>query len=99
MPDAWNVFIKMFRFDQYSLSNLNNQLGYISVITAMVGFIPVLVIDIIQERNPNVPFLDKFNKMHIVLRWSLIIVMVLFIVWFGYYGNGLPKYEFGYVQF
>lgn len=99
MPDAWNVFIKMFRFDQYSLSNLNNQLGYISVITAMVGFIPVLVIDIIQERNPNVPFLDKFNKMHIVLRWSLIIVMVLFIVWFGYYGSGLPRYEFGYVQF
>lgn len=99
MPDAWNVFIKMFRFDQYSLSNLNNQLGYISIIAAMVGFIPVLVIDIIQERNPSVPFLEKFNKMHIVLRWSLLILMVLFIVWFGYYGRGLPKYEFGYVQF
>lgn len=99
LNDAWAIFIKMFRFDQYSLSNLNNQLGYLSIIFAMIGFIPVLVIDVIQERNPNVPFLEKFNKKHIVLRWSLLIVMVLFIVWFGYYGSGLPKYEFGYVQF
>lgn len=99
LSDAWIIFTKMFRFDQYSLSNLNNQLGYISVITAIAGFIPVLVIDIIQERNPSIPFLNKYNKMHIVLRWSLIIVMVLFIIWFGYYGSGLPKYEFGYVQF
>ena len=96
---AWVIFTKMFRFDQYNLSNLNNQLGYISIIAAMVGFIPVLVVDIIQERNPSTPFLDKFTKKPIVLRWTLVIVMVLFIVWFGYYGSGLPKYEFGYVQF
>ena len=99
LSDAYLVFIKMFRFDLYNLSNLNNQLGYISIIAAMVGFIPVIVIDIMQEIKPNVPFLEKFNKMHIVLRWSLCIIMVLFIVWFGYYGSGLPKFEFGYVQF
>ena len=99
LTDAWTIFAKMFRFDLYNLSNLNNQLGYISIIFAMVAFIPVLVIDIIQERNPSVPFLDKFTKKPLVLRWSLIIVMVLFIIWTGYYGSGLPKYEFGYVQF
>lgn len=97
--DAWNIFVKMFRFDQYNLSNLNNQLGYISLIVAIVAFIPVLVVDIMQERRPDVPFLDKFNKMHISLRWTLVIIMVLFIIWFGYYGSGLPKFEFGYVQF
>jgi len=99
LSDAWIIFTKMFRFDLYNCSNLNNQLGYISIIAAMVGFIPVLVIDIMQEANPKVPFLDKFNKAPIWVRWTLMIVMVLFIVWFGYYGSGLPKYEFGYVQF
>lgn len=99
LSDAWLVFIKMFRFDQYNLSNLNNQLGYISIIAAMVALIPVIVIDIIQEINPSVPFLQKFNKLNIVLKWSLLIVMVLFTVWFGYYGSGLPKFAFGYVQF
>lgn len=99
LSDAWLIFAHMFRFDQYGLSNLNNQLGYISIITAIVGFIPVLVVDIIQERRPDTPFLTKFNKMHITLRWSLIIIMVLFIVWFGFYGSGLPRFEFGYTQF
>ena len=99
LSDAWLIFSKMFNFADYNLSNLNNQLGYISIIAAIVGFIPVLVIDIIQERNPSVPFVDKFAKKNIMLRWSLLIVMVLFIIWFGYYGSGLPKYEFGYVQF
>ena len=99
LSDAWLVFTKMFRFDLYNLSNLNNQLGYISIIAAIVGFIPVLVIDIIQERRPKTTFLEKFNKLNIVLKWLLCIVMVLFIVWFGYYGSGLPKFAFGYVQF
>ena len=99
LSDAWLVFIKMFRFDQLSCSNLNNQLGYLSVIYAMVGFIPILVVDIIQEVNPKVSFLEKFNKLNVVFKWSLMIVMVLLIVWFGYYGSGLPRFEFGYVQF
>ena len=99
LSDAWLVFIKMFRFDQLDLSNLNNQLGYISIVFAIVGFIPVIVIDIIQEIHPDTSFLEKFNKKNIVLKWSLCIVMVLFIIWAGYYGSGLPKFEFGYVQF
>ena len=99
LSDAWVIFAKMFRFDLYNCSNLNNQLGYISIIAAVVGFIPILVVDIIQERNPNTPFLDKFNKRPLWLRWTLMTMMVLFIIWFGYYGSGLPKYEFGYVQF
>lgn len=99
LTDAWAIFAQMFRFDLFSLSNLNNQLGYISIIAAFVGLIPVLVVDIMQENRPEIPFLAKFNKMHIVLRWGLLIIMILFIVWFGYYGSGLPRYEFGYVQF
>lgn len=100
LSDAWIIFTKMFRFDLYNnLSNLNNELGYISIIAAFVALIPVIVIDIIQECKPNTPFLTKFNKIHISLRWVLCILMVLFTIWFGYYGSGLPKFEFGYVQF
>lgn len=99
LNDAWAIFTKMFMLNQTNLSNLNNQLGYISIAMALVGLIPVIVIDIIQEINPSTPFLEKFNKRPIWLRWSLIILMVLFVIWFGYYGSGLPKYEFGYVQF
>ena len=99
LSDAWIIFTKMFNFTSYGVSNLNNQLGYISIIAALVGFIPIIVIDIIQERHPDTSFLSKFNKKHIVLRWSLMIVMVLFIVWWGFYGSGLPHFEFGYTQF
>ena len=99
LTDAWVIFTKMFMWGDNNLSNLNNQLGYISIIMGLVGFIPVLVIDIIQEINPSTPFLEKFAKRPIWLRWSLIIIMVVIVVWFGYYGSGLPKYEFGYVQF
>ena len=99
LSDAWAIFTKMFMWSDNNLSNLNNQLGYISVIAGVVGFIPILVIDIIQEIRPTTSFLEKFNKTPIVLRWSLLIVMIVLVVWFGWYGSGLPRYEFGYVQF
>lgn len=99
LSDAWLIVSKMFRFDQYSLSNLNNQLGYISLIFVVVSFIPVIIIDSIQERHPETTFLEKFNKWHIALRWSLMAIVFIMIIWFGYYGSGLPHFEFGYVQF
>ena len=59
----------------------------------------VLVVDIIQERHPETSFIDKLNRKPIVLRWGLYIVLIVAIIWFGYYGGGLPVFEFGYVQF
>lgn len=101
LGDAWTIFSKCFSFsgDYFDITNLNNQLGYISMIAALACSIPVLVIDIIQEKNPQTTFLDKFDSKPLALQWALLVLMGVCIIWFGFYGSGLPHFDFGYIQF
>ena len=99
--DAWHVFANMWNIygGEFRIDNLLNQLGYISMIAALVCAIPVLVIDLIQEHNPSTTFIAKLKAKPIVFRFALYLVLIVALVWFGYYGSGLPRFEFGYTQF
>ena len=59
----------------------------------------VLVVDIIQEKHPETTFRQKLQKKNVVLRYGVYLALIVAIIWAGYYGEGLPVFEFGYVQF
>ena len=70
------------------------------MIAACASFIAVIVVDLIEEfKLKGELLLPYFNKKPIYVRWPLLIALVVIIIWFGYYGSGLPHFEFGYVQF
>lgn len=101
LKEAWLLFAKCFTFSDHfiDITNLNNQLGYISMIAALALAVVVFVIDLIQEKKPETTFLQKFDSKPLWLQWSLLILLIVCVVWFGFYGSGLPHYDFGYIQF
>ena len=102
LSDAWKLFIKMFATSDYNntITNLNNQLGYITMIVALFCFLGVIAVDLIEEYYlKGELLLEHFYKKPLYLKWPLLILLIIAIVWFGYYGSGLPHYEFGYIQF
>lgn len=101
LSDVGRLFVKVFSFsDNYiDITNINNQLGYISMIVAILGAVIVFVVDIIQECKPQTSFLEKLNATPIYVQWPLLIGLLLIVIWFGFYGSGLPHYGFGYIQF
>lgn len=94
-------FIKgLFNFNNYfEINAIDTVLGWPSFIVAMILSIVVLIVDLIQEKKPNTTFIEKTRKKHIIVQWSIWILLIVCIVWFGYYGSGLPKFEFGYMRF
>lgn len=101
VSDAFKLIGQIFiPSDAYiDITNINNQLGYISMIAAMAGAIIVFVIDLIQEIKPQTTFLQKFDSKPLYVQWPLLILLIIIVIWFGFYGSGLPHYEFGYTQF
>lgn len=100
IQDVFFIIGRMFTTYNNSVNpNLSSVPGPVSMVLVLLLSIIVLVVDIIQERHPETSFIDKLNRKPIVLRWGLYIGLVVAIIWFGYYGGGLPVFEFGYVQF
>ncbi len=100
LQEAWVLFSRCFHFENYvDITNINNQLGYISMIASLCLTLVVFAIDLIQEIKPNTTFLQKFDAKPLWVQWPLLILMIVCIVWFGFYGSGLPHYDFGYIQF
>ena len=86
-------------FNYWTFVSLNNSLGYPSLIIALACSVIVLIVDLIQEKNPQTTFIEKTKKKPYVVQWAMFIGLIVLVVWFGYYGQGLPKFEFGYVGF
>ena len=85
--------------NEFPFMQIHSSIGAPSLITAMILSLIVFVVDLIQEKNPETTFRQKLKKLPLALEWALLLCLVIFIVWFGYYGQGLPKYEFGYMGF
>lgn len=83
----------------FDITNLNNQLGYLSLIFATVSYLPILAIDIIQEVRPETSFVNKFSTLKRYIQYPILIALGIATIWWGFYGSGLPHFAFGYTQF
>ncbi len=100
LSEAWQLFVKMWNVTDFRIDNLlGTSPGWITSACAVFFSFFVLAIDIIQEVKPNTSFIDKMNKTPAWFRISCYILLTVVIVTFGFYGSGLPRFEFGYVQF
>ena len=91
---------RIFVADNYfNLNFLREQPGAPSIVVASICSLLVLVVDLIQELKPETTFIDKTKKLPVLVQWLLLILLIVCIVWFGYYGSGLPKFNFGYMEF
>lgn len=90
------IFVKK---DFWEFDNFLDTVGMPSLVVAFLASIVVLIVDIIQERHPQTSFIDKTKKCPLFIQWAMIIGLIVCIVWFGYYGSGLPRFEFGYMRF
>lgn len=91
---------RIFMFDSFfNIKRVVNTIGAPSLIVGFLASVIVLVVDIIQEKKPETSFIEKTKKFPLVLQWGMYIMLIVCIVWFGYYGSGLPRFEFGYMRF
>lgn len=100
LTDAWQMFVKMWQVTDFRIDNFLSQSGgWISTASGVFFSFFVLAVDIIQEVRPNTSFIDKMNTTPTWFRWVCYLALIVIIVAMGYYGSGLPRFEFGYVQF
>ena len=91
-----NIFVSE---NFFVVDNLIEVVGIPSIIIALLASIIVLVVDLIQEIHPQTSFIEKTKKWKLIFQWAAFIGLIVCIVWFGYYGSGLPRFEFGYMRF
>lgn len=97
---TFTFFGKMFDGrDYFSLITLTSYIGKPSLIAALCCSLVVLAVDIIQEIHPETTFLQKMKKTKIPVQWTAYLILLICVIWLGYYGGGLPKFEFGYMRF
>lgn len=100
ISSTFNFIGRIFDFDKYfNMTRLDAVIGWPSLVVALVFSVVVLVIDIIQEKKPETSFIEKTKKIPLAFQWTMWILLIVCIIWFGYYGEGLPKFEFGYMRF
>lgn len=85
--------------DFFVADNLIGVVGVPSIMVVLSASIIVLIVDLIQEIHPETSFIDKTKKWELIFQWAAFIGLIVCIVWFGYYGSGLPRFEFGYMRF
>ena len=62
----------------------------------MVGFIVLLIVDILQEKKS---VRECIEKRSVWVRWGVYIVAFLIVLLFGMYGPGYDQTQFVYMQF
>lgn len=78
---------------------ITDVVGVSSIVIVLTCSLVVLIVDIIQEKHPQTTFIAKTKKCPLFVQWGMFIALIVCIVWFGYYGSGLPRFEFGYMRF
>ncbi len=68
-----------------------NAAGFTVVI---VNIIVMLYVDYLKKKNINI--IDRINKLHIILRWSVYLLLIFNVILFGAYGSGYDPSGFLY---
>lgn len=100
IDSTFAYFGQIFKTKEFfELDTLIDTVGLPSLIVSACASIIVLVVDIIQEARPQTSFITKTKKLPLGIQWTMFIALTIMIIWFGWYGSGLPRFEFGYMQF
>ncbi|MDR0384050.1 MAG: hypothetical protein LBH47_01860 [Christensenellaceae bacterium] len=99
LKDAWIMFAKCWYWDKTADFTLWNFIGYASFGVALGCFGLVLIIDIINEIRPQTTMCEKLQKVHVVPRWTLLVLLFAAVIMLGYYGSGIHSFDFGYQRF
>jgi len=89
---------RMFTFDE-TWASVTSTMDWQSLFMAFGLFVFVLVVDIIQECRPKTTIFEKVSRWYLGWRWMLYIGVIFAIILFGWFGEGLPTFQFGYVQY
>ena len=89
----------LFGYNGNIAVDIFSSVGTSSVLIALLASFIVLFVDIVQEKYPETTFIEKTKKLPLMVQWLIFIFLIVCIVWFGYYGSGLPRFEFGYMRF
>lgn len=66
-------------------------------VIAIVGIVIMIVVSVLKERGVSIR--ESISRMHIVVRWTIYIVVFYSIVIFGIYGPGYDASAFAYIGF
>ena len=102
LADSWNIFIKsfdIFRFDYLAESVLDLGIDLNTLIIVAAAIVVLLVVDLIQEKRPQTSMRDKVASLHISLRWTLYLGLLLVVVLLGAWGVSTSATDFQYMQF
>ena len=104
LMNGFNMFAKIFT--DFNFSTLNNDLliqggiDYLDFVIIGITLLGVFVVSILNEKNISVRELQtRPQKGSLVLQWSVIFVLAMFLIIFGAYGVGYAEVHPMYAQF
>lgn len=102
LDGAFAILGSLFDFANYNLDMISWQTVALiepSVIVALVSSLILLAVDIWQEFHQNTTVRQALIKHHIVIRYAVYIVLLLFVLIFGCYGPSFTNIDFEYMKF
>lgn len=94
--DSFHILASLFV--PYNGSLLELGLNYKEMIVAVISIIILVIVDLLKERNINIR--ENISKKALPIRWSIYILLIVAIIVFGAYGNGIyPSSPYIYGNF
>ena len=98
--DGWHIFLKCFHFYEFPIGIKKELVSFglngKNYVVLLVGFIVLLIVDILQEKKS---VRECIEKRSVWVRWGVYIVAFLIVLLFGMYGPGYDQTQFVYMQF
>ncbi|MCI5723276.1 MAG: MBOAT family protein [Erysipelotrichaceae bacterium] len=101
---SWDQIVTMFTslFTNFNWSSAWNTIPYLGMdawdyITVAIAFVIVVIVDILKEIR--FPIRKTFESKPIVIRWSMLYLVIFYIIFFGAYGPGYDIIKMMYAGF
>lgn len=100
LTNAWDIFIKTFRFYEMPALFRKEFLGMglrgLDMIVLLCGLVILFIIDVMQERGS---VREYVSMKPIYIRWTLYMIAFIIVLLLGMYGPGYDQNQFVYMQF